>query len=126
MVEIEYTDEFFAWWDSLTEREQISVAHYVRILEQDGVALARPYADTLHGSRYSNLRELRIQHEGRPYRVLYAFDPRRVAIMLIGGDKTGKKNWYVEMIPLAEAIYEQFLRELELERKLRGGKNDGP
>ncbi len=58
------------------------------------------------------LRELRVQHEGRPYRVLYAFDPARVAYLLIGGDKTGDKRWNERMIPKAEAIYAQHLREM--------------
>lgn len=119
--EVEYTDEFLAWWETLSEREQISVGHCVGLLEEFGVNLARPYADTLHGSRITNLRELRVQHEGRPYRVLYVFDPRRVAIILTGGDKTGNARWYVEMIPLAEKIYEQYLREIE--REVRGGKH---
>jgi hypothetical protein len=61
------------------------------------------------------MRELRIQHEGRPYRVLYAFDPRRAAMLLIGGDKTGNSRWYEEYVPLADAIYDRHLRELENE-----------
>ena len=59
--------------------------------------LGRPHADTIHGSRVQNLRELRIQHEGRPYRVLYVFDPRRTGVLLIGGDKTGNPRWYEEL-----------------------------
>ena len=58
------------------------------------------------------MRELRIQHGGRPYRALYAFDPRRAAILLIGGDKTGNDRWYVDFVPLADAIYDRHLREL--------------
>ena len=58
------------------------------------------------------MRELRIQHDGRRYRVLYAFDPRRAALLLIGGDKTNKSRWYEEYVPLADAIYDQHLREL--------------
>ena len=63
------------------------------------------------------MRELRIQHEGRPYRVLYAFDPRRVGILLLGGDKTGNARWYEENLPRADAIYRQHLRELVEERE---------
>jgi hypothetical protein len=59
------------------------------------------------------MKELRIQHEGSPYRVLFAFDPRRCAMLLIGGDKTGNKRWYEEFIPKADAIYDQHLREIE-------------
>jgi hypothetical protein len=61
------------------------------------------------------MRELRIQHEGRPYRVLYAFDPRRAAILLIGGDKTGSNRWYEEYVPRGDDIYDQHLKELENE-----------
>ena len=61
------------------------------------------------------MRELRIQHRGCPYRVLYAFDPRRAAILLFGGDKTGNDRWYDENIPLADDRYDDYLRELKKE-----------
>src|SRR5450759_1262933 len=54
-----------------------------------------------------HMRELRIQHQGRPYRVLYAFDPRRNAVLLIGGDKTGNEQWYEASVPLADRLYER-------------------
>jgi hypothetical protein len=59
------------------------------------------------------MRELRIQHEGRPYHVLYAFDHRRTAVLLIGGDKTGKDRWYQDFVPRGDAIYDRHLRELD-------------
>jgi hypothetical protein len=62
------------------------------------------------------MRELRIQHEGRPYRVLYAIDPRRAAMLPLGGDKRGNDRWYEEHVPLADAIYDRHLRELENEQ----------
>ena len=61
------------------------------------------------------MRELRIQHRGRPNRVLYAFDPRRAAILLLGGDKTGNNRWYDENIPVADDRYDDYLRELKKE-----------
>jgi hypothetical protein len=61
------------------------------------------------------MRELRIQHEGRPYRTLYAFDPRRCAILLLGGDKTGRDRWYEENIPRADRLYDQHLAQLRKE-----------
>jgi hypothetical protein len=82
-------------------------------LQESGPALTRPQADTIHGSNYRNMRELRIQHRGRPYRVLYAFDPRRVGVLLIGGDKTGNSRWYEEFVPKADAIYTYHLGEIE-------------
>jgi hypothetical protein len=113
--EVEYADEFDAWWNSLTAEEQDSVARGVVLLSQVGVNLGRPYADTVYGSKFPNMKELRIQHQGRPYRVLYAFDPRRTAMLLIGGDKTGNNRWYEEFVPKADAIYAQHLREIEPE-----------
>lgn len=111
--EVEFTDEFDEWWDGLTVDEQNSIADGVYVLEEFGPTLARPQADTVRGSKYPNMRELRIQHQGRPYRVLYAFDPRRVGVLLIGGDKTGKSRWYEEFVPTADTIYSQHLREIE-------------
>jgi len=58
------------------------------------------------------MRELRIQHQGRPYRVLYAFDPRRMAILLLGGDKTGDDDWYDDKVPVADKLYDVHLKEL--------------
>ncbi len=111
--EVEFTDEFEAWWNSLTTDEQESVAFSARLLEEQGIHLKRPHADAIHGSKYPNMRELRCQHEGRPYRVLYAFDPRRTAMLLIGGDKTGNPDWYEEFVPKADKIYAQHLEEID-------------
>jgi hypothetical protein len=110
--QVEFSDEFEAWWDGLSGDEQESVDFSVTLLEHFGVGLARPHADTIHGSIYPNMRELRCQHEGRPSRILYAFDPRRKAYLLIGGDKTGNSRWYAEFLPRAERIYEQHLKEI--------------
>ena len=61
------------------------------------------------------MKELRTQHRGRPYRTLFAFDPRRVAILLIGGDKTGNDRWYEEFVPRADQIYAMHLQAIEKE-----------
>lgn len=61
------------------------------------------------------MRELRIQHAGRPYRVLYAFNPRRTALLLLGGDKTGYQGWYETFVPIADRLYDEHLREIERE-----------
>lgn len=66
----------------------------------------------LRGARHSNLKELRVQHFGRPYRILFAFDPRRNAYLILGGNKGGDANWYVDAIRRADAIYAQHLREI--------------
>jgi hypothetical protein len=114
--DVEFTDEFELWWNSLTADEQDSVAFGVGLLQAKGPTLARPYADTVYQSVYVNMKELRVQHEGRPYRVLFVFDPRRVGMLLIGGDKTGKSDWYEEYVPKADKIYAQHLQELEGEQ----------
>jgi hypothetical protein len=59
------------------------------------------------------MRELRIQHAGRPYRILYAFDPRRCAILLLSGDKTGDDRWYERHVPVADQLYDVYLQELK-------------
>ena len=115
--DVEFTNEFGAWWDSLDEGEQESVDASVRLLEELGPALPSPYSSDVKKSRHGNLRELRIQHKGEPYRVLYAFDPRRVAILLIGGGKTGDDRWYRKHVPKAEKIYDEHLNALEKEGK---------
>ena len=115
MWEVEVTDEFEEWWHSLDEAEQESVAASVRLLERLGPGLSRPHADALKTSRHSNMKELRTQHGGRPIRTLFAFDPRRTAILLIGGDKTGDKRFYERMIPLADRLLDEHLEELRRE-----------
>ncbi len=72
-------------------------------------------AALLNGSRDGDMRELRTQHSGRPIRTLYAFDPRRSAILLIGGDKTGANRWYEINVPLADRLYDEHLKQLEKE-----------
>lgn len=120
--DVEYTDEFEAWWiNELDSGGRESVAAYIELLEQRGPALEYPYSSGIRRSRYSHLREMRIQHEGRPYRVLYAFDPRRTAILLIGGTKKGDNRWYEVNVPLAEKLYATHLDQL-LEEGLIDGK----
>jgi len=118
--EVGYTDEFETWWDDLTEEEQDSVETRIRLLEARGPQLPFPYSSGVERSRHAHMRELRVQHQGRPYRVLYAFDPRRVAILLIGGDKTGNDRWYEQFVPRADDLYDEHLHTLEKERRHHG------
>src|SRR5208283_6225906 len=92
--EVGFTDKFEQWWDALTESEQDSIDRTVRILKQLGPLLPEPYSKPVLTSRHSHMRELRVQHHGEPIRILYAFDPRRVALLLVGGNKTGDDRWY--------------------------------
>ena len=113
--EIEYTDEFGTWWNSLSEEEQVSVRASVRLLGDYGPELSFPHSSGIKGSRHRKMRELRVQHAGEPYRVLYVFDPRRCAILLIGGNKTGNDRWYDEFVPIADRIYDEHLEALRKE-----------
>jgi hypothetical protein len=115
MWDIEFTHEFGAWWLTLSEDEQESVNASVNQLRALGPRLGRPHADTVHGSKHSNMKELRTQHGGRPLRTFFAFDPRRTAILLIGGDKTGDDRFYERMIPLADRLFDEYLKELRQE-----------
>ena len=108
---IEYTDVFEGWWETLTEGAQIDVDTVVGLLQECGPNLPFPYSSGVTGSRHTHMRELRIQHQGRPIRILYAFDPHRSAILLLGGDKTGNNRWYKTHVPIADRLYDEYLDE---------------
>lgn len=109
---VEYTDEFEAWWNDLSEDEQEDVSASVGLLERRGPFLGFPHTSDIKGSRHGQLRELRVQHQGDPYRVFYAFDPRRAAILLVGGNKAGDDRFYERMVPFADDIYSTHLKQL--------------
>jgi hypothetical protein len=113
--EVEYTDEFGCWWRDLGVDHQDKVAATVKLLASHGPALPFPHSSGINGSRHEHMRELRVQSGGRPLRILYAFDPRRMAILLIGGDKTGKDRFYDTYVPLADDLYDAHLKELKAE-----------
>jgi hypothetical protein len=117
---VEYTDEFGDWWSGLGEDEQESLAASVRLLEERGPALGFPHSSGINGSKHGHMRELRTQHDGHPLRTLYAFDPRRSAILLIGGDKTGDKRWYETHVPTADRLYDEHLEQLKNEGLING------
>jgi hypothetical protein len=107
--EVEYTEEFETWWSALSEEEQAEVNTKVELLEEHGPTLPRPHADVIASSRHSNMKELRGKVAERHLRVLYAFDPRRTALLLIGGDKTGDPNWYERFVPIADDLFDRHL-----------------
>ena len=113
--EVEFTDEFQHWWDSLDEQEQDDVALSVRRLMEFGPALGFPHSSRVVTSRYPQMRELRTQSRGQPLRTLYAFNPLRTAILLIGGDKAGNDRWYETFVPIADRLFEGHLIELRKE-----------
>jgi DNA-binding XRE family transcriptional regulator len=99
-----YPTSFEEWFGDLEESDQDAVARIVDMLEVRGVHLKHPYSSQIKGSSIA-LRELRIQSGGKPLRVFYAFDPKRQAVVLIGGDKTGDARFYERMVPLSERIW---------------------
>ncbi|WP_367111642.1 type II toxin-antitoxin system RelE/ParE family toxin [uncultured Psychrobacter sp.] len=113
MYDVIFAPEFTRWLESLNQSEKEDVLAALVVLRQYGHQLGRPHADTLKNSELTNLKELRIQHSGKPYRAFYIFDPYRQAVMLCGGDKTGDKRFYKRMIPIAENIYQVYLKTLD-------------
>ena len=113
--EVEFTNEFETWWDDLSESQQISITAGVELLEEHGPTLDHPHTSAIRGSRHSHMRELRIQSGGHPFRVFYAFDPRRTAILLIGGDKTGDNRFYTTLVNRADNLYDDYIAELREE-----------
>jgi hypothetical protein len=117
--QVEFTNEFGAWWETISSKAQAAVDAYITMLEERGPTLSHPYSSKVVGSRHAHMRELRVQHAGRPIRIFYAFDPRRVAILLIGGDKTGDDRFYERMIPTADRLYDEHLEELKADSNQR-------
>ncbi len=113
MWEIEVTDEFRDWYDALTDDQQDAVNARVDLLEQEGPALRRPTVGEIKGSTYDpRMKELRCSRDGT-LRILFIFDPRRAAILLVGGDKTGRwREWYRDAIPQADRLYAAYLDEV--------------
>lgn len=115
--EVEFTDEFESWWTGLNESIQNAIDRTVHLLEAKGPTLPFPHSSDIRGSKHGNMRELRIQVGGDPYRVFYAFDPRRAAILLVGGNKAGDDLFYEHMVPAADRIYDDHLQQLERESR---------
>lgn len=114
-TEVEYTEEFEQSYLILDEAVQDSIDFVVELLEEKGVNLGSPKSSDIKGSRHGNMRELRVQHKGEPYRILYCFDPRRIAVLLLVGNKKGNDRWYEENVPKADRLYDELLKELENE-----------
>lgn len=112
MTEVVGCAEFGAWFLALNDADGRAVVRVVGLLEARGAALGFPYSSAIQGSRFA-LRELRVQSAGHPLRVIYAFDPKRQAVLLLGGDKTGDARFYERIVPKAEEIWVQYLKELE-------------
>lgn len=108
-------DVYFAepaeqWILELSDKDYEAIMAAIELLEEQGPTLGRPAADRIEGTRHHNMKELR--SFGGHLRVLFAFDPKRRAILLVGGDKAGDwSGWYERNIPIADHLYDDYLRE---------------
>ena len=99
---------------SLTYQQRSEVKDAIVILQREGPTLGRPYVDTIRNSRFKNMKELRVSSKGA-LRVLFAFDPKRSAVFLLGGDKSIDSrwnDWYVGAIRRADDLFEEHIRKL--------------
>lgn len=114
--EPEVTDEWTAWYQGLPEQQSERVDALVGLLWQEGPRLRRPHVGDIEGSRRDTLKELVVGGGDFEIRILFMFDPRRVPILLVGGDKAGLWNdWYPDAIAEAEQLYDEHLEQLRKE-----------
>ena len=106
------TDLFNEWLEQQDESTQEKVLAALVVLQQQGPSLGRPLVETVYNSKFANMKELRVQHRGKPLRAFFAFDPLRQAIVLCIADKGGKKRFYKEMLDIADEQYELHLSTL--------------
>ena len=111
--DVQLDEEFAVWFHGLAEALQDEIFAHIILLRERGPNLGRPYVDTLEDSESANMKELRVQFRGDPWRILFAFDPRRAAILLVGGCKRGDKRWHKKLIPIADERFRRHLRRLE-------------
>lgn len=116
---VEVADEFAPEFAQLYEDVRTEILAVARLLQQFGPQLGRPRVDTLEGSRHANMKELRFAAAGGEWRVAFAFDPKREAILLVAGDKSGggQRRFYRELIRKADARFDAHLQRLKKERK---------
>lgn len=106
-------EEFVAWFVRQPIGLQDEILVHRNLLKQYGPKLGRSRVDTVKGSKFANMKELRVQWKGQPWRILFAFDPKRRGILLLGGNKQGNRRRYDKNIPIADARFEQHLKRME-------------
>jgi hypothetical protein len=112
-----YRPRYAAWFGKCGEQLQNEILAHLEVLKTMGPNLGRPRVDHIKGLKHQNMKELRIQFKDDPVRVLFAFDPKRRAVLLLGGAKTGDKDWYRRNVPLADQELTLHLKEMEKEEK---------
>jgi len=108
-------DEFKPGFDALDQDVRREILALARVLQEFGPQLGRPRVDTLNGSRHANMKELRFSAADGEWRVAFAFDPRRKAILLVAGDKSGgsEKRFYRELMRKADERFDAHLARIE-------------
>jgi hypothetical protein len=113
--DVQLDEDFAAWLARLDADLRNEILAHANLLREHGPQLGRPHVDTLEGSAFTNMKELRVQFRGDPWRILFAFDPNRAAILLVGGNKRGDKRWYKKHLPIADERFRRHLERLERE-----------
>jgi hypothetical protein len=119
MWEVTTTDEFDVWFSALEADGQAELIAKIELLKLLGPQLGRPHVDTLKGSRHSNMKEMRASTAKQVIRVAFAFDPERVAIVLVAGNKKGvnQRRFYKQLIEAADALFDRHVAGLKAKRK---------
>lgn len=115
MWKMRFCDEFISDFEALSEPTQDRMLGYLRLLQSRGPGLGRPHVDTLNGSRHTNMKELRFTERNAVWRVAFAFDPDRQAIILVAGDKAGtvERRFYQGLVRRADARFDNHLSKGE-------------
>jgi hypothetical protein len=111
--DVQFDEDFAAWLLGQEADLRNAIIAHANLLREHGPQLGRPFVDTLEGSDFPNMKELRVQFQGDPWRILFAFDPNRAAILLVGGNKRGDKRWYKKHLRIADARFRRHLERLE-------------
>ena len=113
--EVSFHQDFESEFDALDEAVQDEMLAHARLLEQFGPQVGRPRVDTLKGSRHANMKELRFDADNGVWRVAFAFDPKRRAVLLVAGDKSGgsEKRFYRQLIAKADDRFDSHLSRLK-------------
>lgn len=116
---VRFADEFDPEFEELSQAVQDELLAQAKVLEQFGPQAGRPRVDTLNGSKHANMKELRFDADGGVWRVAFAFDPQREAILLVAGDKSGgsEARFYRSLIKRADARFDTHLVALKAKRR---------
>ncbi|MUG94031.1 addiction module toxin RelE [Scytonema sp. UIC 10036] len=120
---VEFHEDFDPEFDALPEEVQNKLLSRITLLQAFGSELGRPHVDTLNGSRHSNMKELRFKAADGTWRVAFAFDPKRRAILLVAGDKSGssESRFYKQLLKTADARFDAHLAKLKIQQEENGG-----